>query len=273
VTGSGSGYAVRARYYDVEYQARSDQPFLRSLVTGAVRSILEIPCGAGRNLPWLAATGRQVVCADLEPQMVRRVRERARQLGAGARVRGVVADLRTVDLDQCFDLVLVPQEAFQLLTGAGEAVAALGRLRAHLAPGGTLLVDLHSFTADRSGEPDAVLDYFDPALPDGVATQEWTRAVTGGQLSRRRTQWSDGQTVRILYVYALSRPAAATGHWESEVVLRRYRLAEFARLAGRAELRVTSASRNYAGDPYLPGSARAVVLLRAGSAGSGHVGR
>lgn len=258
-----AGYAARARFYDVEYQATNDQRFLRSLVTDDVRAILEIPCGAGRNLGWLAQTGRDVVLADLEPRMVQRVRARARALGVAGRVRGVVADLRAIDLHRRFDLVLVPQEGFQLLTGAGEPAAALGQLRRHLRPTGNLMVDLHSFSADARAEPDAGLDYFDPGQPEGVAVPEWTRRVAGGQLARQRTQWQRGSTVRIRYAYRLRGPDGRTSQaWRAEVVLRRYRLPEFATLAAAAGLRVVRALRNYAGDPYLPGSARAVVLLQ-----------
>lgn len=257
------GYEERARYYEVEYQARNDQGFLRSLVTGDVRAILEIPCGAGRNLGWLMETGRDVVLADLEPMMVRRVQDRVRRAGATDRVRCVVADLRTLDLDTRFDLILVPQEAFQLLTGTADAVAALTQLGKHLRPAGRLLVDLHSFTADPHDEPDATLDYFDPGQPDGVVIPEWTRPVPDGHLTRQRTQWQEGSTVRIRYSYRLrSRDGTDAGSWQSEVTLRRYPLFEFSRVASRAGLEVVSARRNYAGDPYESGSARAVVLLQ-----------
>jgi SAM-dependent methyltransferase len=262
-------YAGRARYYEVEYQAKNDQLFLRSLVTDRVRAILEIPCGTGRSLGWLAETGREIVLADLEPEMVRRAQERVRQLGVTGRVRCVVADLRTIHLGRRFDLVLVPQEAFQLLSGTVDAVAALSQLRRHLRPGGTLVVDLHSFAADPHAEPDAALDYFDPGQPDGVMIPEWTRPVADGQLTRQRTQWQRGSTVRIGYSYTLRGPdGTAADSWQSEVVLRRYRLPEFSALATRAGLRVRQVLRNYAGHPYLPGSARAVVLLATDAGGS-----
>jgi hypothetical protein len=59
-------------------------------------------------------------------------------------VAGEVADMRTFDLGQSFDLVLVPREALQLLP-PNEGAQALARLADHTAPGGLLFLDLATF--------------------------------------------------------------------------------------------------------------------------------
>ncbi|MFD1423466.1 MULTISPECIES: hypothetical protein [Laceyella] len=43
-------YQERAQFYYVEYDTNVDQHFLQSLVSSDVHSILEVPCGTGRNV-------------------------------------------------------------------------------------------------------------------------------------------------------------------------------------------------------------------------------
>lgn len=256
-------YAERARFYEVEYRTDIDRPFLRSLLTPEVRSVLEIPCGAGRNLDWLADSGRQVVCADIEPAMVERVRERITAAGAGERVSAVIADLCELDLGRRFDLILVPQEAFQLLAEPGQAERALHRLAQHLTRDGTLLLDLHTFRADRPGVRSPLPDYFDPAVPAGELTVEWTRPVDGRRwLSRARRQHDEGTAVRVEYHYQLGAGNRLISSWQSEIRLRRHTLGELRSLAAHAGLRVTQVASGYDGTPHTPGAARLVTLLR-----------
>jgi SAM-dependent methyltransferase len=174
------GYSRRAQYYAVEYQTDVDRPLLEGHVTSDVGSILEIPCGAGRNLAWLAGTGRLVLCADIEPAMIDVVEEEIAALGVGDRVRARVADMRTLELGQTFDLALVPQEAIQLLAGPDDVTRALRAVAGSLAPGGTLLVDLFDFRAGARAATGTLPDYYDPARPDGVAIEDWIREADGG---------------------------------------------------------------------------------------------
>jgi SAM-dependent methyltransferase len=256
-------YAERARYYEVEYRTDVDRSFLRGLLTPEVGSVLEIPCGAGRNLDWLADSGRQVVCADLEPAMVARVEERIAAARAGERISAVVADLCDFDLGRRFDLVLVPQEAFQLLAEPGQGERALRRLARHLSEGGTLLLDLHTFRADRPGGRSPLPDYFDPALPAGETVVEWTRPVDGDRwLSRARRQHDEGATVSVDYHYQLSTADRLIGSWQSHIRLRRYTLRELQALAARAGLRVSRVASDYDGTPHAPGAARLITLLQ-----------
>lgn len=260
--GQSIGYRQRACFYDVEYRAENDQPFLGNLVTEQVETILEIPCGAGRNVRWLADTGRRVVCADLEPSMVERVRWNVAELGAEDRITPIVADIRNLRLGECFDLILVPQEAFQLLTDSTEASRALSFLRDHLSSPGTLLIDVHSFTADLYGERESWPDYFDPTAPDGVMIREWSRQVDDTRiLSRSRTQHGENEIFRVVYYYTLNDGKETINRWHCEVRLLRHDPWTVAKLAEEVGLRVARSFRNYAGDAYMPGAARAVMLL------------
>ncbi|MBM4792849.1 class I SAM-dependent methyltransferase [Streptomyces sioyaensis] len=267
------GYVERARFYEVEYRTTVDQEFLKGLVTDKVQSVLEIPCGAGRNLDWLLATGRQVLCADLEPAMVQRVGERIAAAGATDRATAAQADLRKLDFGRRFDLILVPQEAFQLVEAPGDAEQALSALARQLAPGGTLLLDLHTFAADKHDRRDkqdrhhqnpALPDYFDPAIEDGTLFHEWRRTLQGPRwLERSRRQHDEGGArTRIDYHYRLGEDERVLDRWESWIRLRRYTREEIAGLAGQAGLRIAGMARDYSGTPWTPGAARMITLLR-----------
>jgi SAM-dependent methyltransferase len=259
------GYGERARFYEVEYRTAVDQGLLASLVSKTAGPVLEIPCGAGRNLDWLIAAGRETVCADIEPAMVERVAERIAAVGADDRVTAVRADMRDLDLGRDFGLALVPQEAFQLVDAPGDAERALARLARHLAPGGTLMLDLHTFRAESPpGELDSPLpDYFDPTIPDGRPVTEWRRNVRpSGWLERSRRQYDEGTRVRVDYHYRLGEGERVREEWRSSVRLRRYNRREVEDLAAGVGLRITRMARDYSGAPWRPGAARMITLLR-----------
>ena len=115
-------YKERAEFYEIEYATDVDQAFLYSLVTADVHSLLEIPAGVGRNLSWLHATGRLVVVADRERAMVQQLSTHIQNRGAADAILPVVADMCDLSLGRIFDLILVPQGAFQLLLNSQDAL-------------------------------------------------------------------------------------------------------------------------------------------------------
>ncbi|MFH9426357.1 class I SAM-dependent methyltransferase [Streptomyces sp. NPDC017529] len=267
-----TGYRRRAHFYDVEYRTTEDHGYLQRLVTDRVRSILEIPSGSGRNADWLIAAGRRVVCADLEPGMVDQVRARIEKAAAQDRVTAVQADMRELDLPERFDLILVPQEAFQLLHEPGDAERALPRLASHLRPGGTLLLDLHTFDSDgsragsRARDVSPLPDYFDPRLAEGRVVTEWRRPVPPtGWLERARSQHSEGSRMRIVYDYRFGEGDRELDRWTSSIRMRRYTADGIADLAARSGLRIQRMALDYAGTPWVPGAARMVTHLCAAS--------
>lgn len=255
-------YSERAAFYEVEYGEEVDQPFLQSLVTDQVHSILEIPCGAGRNLEWLAETGRSVVCADIEPMMIQRIEERTRELSATDRVDAAVADIRAPDLDRTFDLILIPREAFQLLTDYDDALQALNALGEHLSTGGTLMIDLCTFSPDVHGESSIYPDYFDPEMQDDKLLLEWSRNLSLGKtLARSRIQHREGSNIKVEYFYTIAEEGLSVKRWNSEIGLKAYDYESFSALLSETNLEIRKSYRNYCCKPYVPGSARIITLI------------
>lgn len=100
--------------------------------------LLDLGCGTGRAGDPYAARGFEVVGIDPAPAMVRVARARAPER------RFVVADARSFDLGERFDLVIAVFDALNNLTGDGELDAACRRVAAHLVPGGAFAFDVNT---------------------------------------------------------------------------------------------------------------------------------
>jgi hypothetical protein len=259
-------YKERAAFYEVEYMTRIDQPFLASLVSSRVHFILEIPAGVGRNLDWLAKTGCFIVVADIEAAMVNRLCERVDMLSAKDRVYPILADMRCLNLNIKFDLILVPREAFQLLIHDEDVSSALVSLRRHLAQDGILVIDIALFDPHKHDNDNTLPDYYDPSLPDGQFVTEWTRPLlTGGSLTRRRVQYHRDRTISIEFQYLLHKEDNTESALRSVVELRRYSYDSFLDLCSKADLLPSFVYRNYRRELYQPDSCRAIFLLQSGS--------
>ena len=103
-------------------------------------SCLDLGCGTGRVLLPLVQEGIEVVGLDSSPVMVGKCRENLAAEEFAIEV--VEADMVNFDLGREFDLLIVPGASFQLLTERENAAASLARMRAHLAPGGLLVMSL-----------------------------------------------------------------------------------------------------------------------------------
>jgi SAM-dependent methyltransferase len=101
--------------------------------------ILDVGCGIGRWSRLLAARGASVTGVDLSPTMIAEARRRAAIDGIAERCRFEVGDLAHLDVGERFDLVLAVTVLQHILDPAAVR-AALAAMRAHLAPGGRMIL-------------------------------------------------------------------------------------------------------------------------------------
>jgi len=103
--------------------------------------VLELGAGTGRLSLCLAAIGIDVVALDhsLATLQVLR-RKRAEGAPLAGRVWPVAADMRQFAFRQAFPLAIVPFRTFLYLLTVEDQERALRTIRAHLAPGGTLIL-------------------------------------------------------------------------------------------------------------------------------------
>ena len=158
--------------------------------------ILELGAGGGHNLSHLTADF-EATAVDLSPEML----EHGRRLNPG--VEHHVGDMRSVRLGKVFDAVLIHDAVAYMLT-EDDLRAAFATARAHLRPGGLLLVapDLvsESFVEDRvlrwdippparPGDPEVKVEerLTDPD-PTDTTIESWiTYTITEGGCKRVET--------------------------------------------------------------------------------------
>ena len=131
------------RYYDLDYgEFDDDLLFYREWARMQGSRVLDAMCGTGRVALPLAQAGLQVWGVDIAPAMIKLATARAHQAAFAEQVHFQVADVRTLDLQQRFDMALVAVNSFMHLETVADQLAALERIYAHLAPQGILVLDL-----------------------------------------------------------------------------------------------------------------------------------
>jgi SAM-dependent methyltransferase len=134
-------------YYAQTYDASvPDWPgeidFYRDLAAQAKSkggAVLEVACGTGRVAMHLLRDGVRLVGLDLSPDMLDVVRQKS---AAFPNARWVEADMRSFDLGETFELVIIPGHAFHNLTTAQDQMASLECIKRHLTLSGRLVLHL-----------------------------------------------------------------------------------------------------------------------------------
>jgi SAM-dependent methyltransferase len=134
-------FSSSAHVYDLLYGFKDYEGEVVELQTliqarnASARSLLDVACGTGRHLDLLRNAFPDVAGVDLDPGLLAVARGRL------PGVTLVEADMRTFDLGRTFDVVTCLFSSVGYLADADELAAAVGRMAAHLAPGGVLVVD------------------------------------------------------------------------------------------------------------------------------------
>ena len=157
-------YEKSARIYDLLYVGAGIKDYAAETVelhdliqreNPKARSLLDVACGTGAHLAelrrWYTVEG-----VDQSPSMLAVAR---------SRLPGVpfhVADMRTLELGRSFDAVLCLFSSIGYVTEPAEMRSTIGRLAAHVAPGGVLILDgwvrPDEWRDDFRGEPDIAHD-------------------------------------------------------------------------------------------------------------------
>ena len=145
----------RARqFYAETYDAwMSDWPgeidFYRTVADEELKSrqgiVLDLACGTGRIGIRLAEAGVNVVGLDRSPEMLAIARSKSVHTD---RIRWVEGDMRSFELDEKFDLVLIPSHSFQNLNTVEDQAACIESIWRHLKPDGLLVVHLDHMNAE-----------------------------------------------------------------------------------------------------------------------------
>ncbi|HEC21880.1 MAG TPA: class I SAM-dependent methyltransferase [Chloroflexi bacterium] len=144
LAGRDDPYARLVRYYDVENaDLVEDLAAYDRLVRRFGGPVLDVGCGTGRVAFHLAQQGVRVVGVDISRAMLTRAQERAaRRRSVPSQPLWLQADVTTLALAERFGLAIFAYNGFMHFLDQGQQIRALERLRAHLKPGGGLVIDL-----------------------------------------------------------------------------------------------------------------------------------
>jgi SAM-dependent methyltransferase len=251
-------YAALARYYDLENaDFTEDLDYWLDLAEEHGDPILELGCGTGRVLLNLARRGHAITGLDNSPDMLARLQAKlaaasGQHLAAAPQI--VAAGLEDFELAQRFRLAIMPFNTFMHLLTTEAQLAALDRIRRHLAPGGALALDMpnpgEAYAAQEQGLT------LERTFLDGDRTVQQFSSIA---LDRA------AQLAHITWIYDSIGPAGANaaGDLQRSIVpltLRYTFPAEMSLLLDRAGLSLTHLYGDYDRSPFADGSPRMLVL-------------
>lgn len=171
-----------ARYEegDLVWSAGPNEFLADQVATLVPGTVLDLGAGEGRNAIWLAREGWQATVLDFSSVGLRKAAFQAE--ASGIEIEFIVDDVTTFDLGRTFDLVLI----FYVHLPPAQFEAMLGRARAALSPGGTILGvghALRNLEHGHGGPPDPSILWTEAELKrhlgplDHIVIEERARAV------------------------------------------------------------------------------------------------
>ena len=137
-----------AEYYDLMYNEKDYQEEVEfilnklGLATTQGLSLLELGCGTGRHAAEFIDRGIDVTGVDLSPEMIEIAQKRIKQkYSEKAAEQFSVDDIRTVNIDRKFDVVVSLFHVFSYQATNADLAAAFRTAATHVKPKGKLLFD------------------------------------------------------------------------------------------------------------------------------------
>ncbi len=241
-----------AMYYDADMGHFTDDLGLyHELARRADGPILDAMCGTGRVIVPLAEAGFKVFGLDIAPAMVRTVERKITELNLRDRLQVNGGDVRSFELEEHFDLALVPLNSFMHLETVADQLAALDRLKQHLRPGGLLVIDLFNpDPTDLTSDQNVLVHERTFTGPNGHQVQKY---IT------RHTDWA-AQRQAVEFVYDELEPDGTVKRRVLPFTMRWLYRFEVEHLLARAELSLEGVYGDYDLAPYASDSPQMIVF-------------
>jgi SAM-dependent methyltransferase len=180
-----------ARFYDEDYRDYNDDvEAIVHLAQEMDGPVLELGCGTGRLLVPLAATGLPLTGVDISPALLEMARAKLVAVSQSEAVLLVQAELRELDLPaRDYAFAFFTSNTLMHLADAGDQLAVLQRVAAHLRTGGLLLIDLFQPDVARLLEVQGMMELADQwTRKDGTEVIKWSiRSVDLAEQSQETT--------------------------------------------------------------------------------------
>ena len=135
--------AEAAKYYDVNPTIPDDIAFYQARLPSSGAAVLELGCGTGRVLLSLAAVCGFIHGIDRSQAMLARCLQKMQAAAIPpTKARVELGDITDFALGRAFDLIIAPYRVFQLLETEAQVDGLFQCVRAHLAPGGTCILNV-----------------------------------------------------------------------------------------------------------------------------------
>jgi SAM-dependent methyltransferase len=228
-------------YYPILYNYRDEaeaEQFVRNLVRHLQpepgSKILDLACGSGRHAIQLAAMGFQPVGLDLSPESIERAKA-----AAPPNASFQVADMRSFELPQRFDLILNLFTSFGYFDSEADNLRVMQRIRSHLVHDGRVVIDFLNAEKAISGlKPEEFVQR-------GEVQFHLRRAVEHGRVIKR-IQVTDGDM-----------------HYEFQESVQLLTRDDFRQLAEQTGFTIVETWGDYEGHPFdAAESPRLILFLR-----------
>ena len=185
----GERFYSDARLYDRLFPGGEPAAeFYRAQASQQGGSVLELGSGTGRKLIPIASDGHPCTGLELSPDMLAEAQRKAAESAESA--KWIQGDMRDFDLGRTFDLVIIAANSLLHLHEASDLVSCFRSVRAHLAPGARLVLDVFNPNVGMLASADGVRrtedalsfvhpDYGDVTV-DVAATYDSAAQVTRG---------------------------------------------------------------------------------------------
>ncbi|HYA48409.1 MAG TPA: class I SAM-dependent methyltransferase [Burkholderiales bacterium] len=217
-----------------------DIPFWVRTGREAGGPVLDLGCGTGRVLLPLLEAGVDADGVDSSEAMLGLARRKAE--AKGFRPRLSAADMRDFKLRRRYARILLAFNTFAHADTTEDQLATLGRCRAHLRPGGAVVVHMsypgHGYWAEADGKP--VMEVETVRAADGRRFQMWDTRTMDVVGQRQRSE------IEIRELAADGTPVASHRFRTSQRWVYRFELELLFRLAGFARSEVFG---GFAGEP------------------------
>jgi len=140
--------AVYADSYDLIYRDKdyaAESTLIESIFrtyNDTIRSVLDLGCGTGNHAFPLSERGYEVVGVDRSAEMLAHARRKSADAEKNGRLVFQQGDVRTVDLKQSFDAVLMMFAVLGYQLDNADVLSALKTARRHLSSGGIFIFDV-----------------------------------------------------------------------------------------------------------------------------------
>jgi SAM-dependent methyltransferase len=250
--------AEAAQYYDANPTIPNDLAFYTARLLSADASVLELGCGTGRVLLPLAGSCGFIHGIDRSPAMLERCLQKLQAAGLPpTKARAELGNITHFTLGRTFDLIIAPYRVFQLLEMESQVEGLFRCVRAHLAPGGTGILNvfhpLGGFERERQ------------AWETAAEVYRWETTVNGVRLRCDERLARFDPERRILYPELIYRRLVGDA-WIEDAVLkiprRCYAPDEFERVIRAHGFHIVQRWGGYTGERYGEGP-ELVVQFRA----------